>query len=388
MANKPQIKNIYKEIESDLGLTPKKSGDLTRWGTQGVLLLNSVLTVRENAPGSHRNKGWEVFTDSVIKKLSDSKEQGIRFGGKPVGTLMLMKCSAQDSFGELLPVSQSSVKNIMMYCRKPGMIVEYDTDSAWAKSINRLCQNTDDRFIGFFIVNSQDTFCFKDGTSEVKAPIESLFRNIEAPDHNEWKPEARPSINHCSCNIAIAGRVIERIKNIVGNLIPRDTASCREADAISNLLGQYFAAEGNPATGNTPGKTDSPGGVRRNFKKTSIEFKTPEYFSDSTGVTVKVPCRILANPEQKNIKFELKVAFEDSSYNQKQWKDVFASEEFPVKVITVEGGAVDKIDFRIEDNQLSITLAVDKKIELSDLRLVYSLSRRNVAFSITEEITQ
>ncbi|MBE5756176.1 MAG: uracil-DNA glycosylase [Clostridiales bacterium] len=70
----PSLVNIYKEIESDLGITTKKSGNLTRWASQGVLLLNAVLTVRENQAGSHRNKGWEIFTDSVIKKLSDNKE--------------------------------------------------------------------------------------------------------------------------------------------------------------------------------------------------------------------------------------------------------------------------------------------------------------------------
>ncbi|MBR2614662.1 MAG: uracil-DNA glycosylase [Clostridia bacterium] len=70
----PSLQNIYKEIESDLGLTTKKTGNLTRWASQGVLLLNAVLTVRENSAGSHRNKGWEQFTDSVIKKLSDNKE--------------------------------------------------------------------------------------------------------------------------------------------------------------------------------------------------------------------------------------------------------------------------------------------------------------------------
>lgn len=71
----PSLRNIYKEIESDLdSKTNSNSGDLTRWATQGVLLLNATLTVEEGKPGSHQGKGWEEFTDAVIQTLSDKKE--------------------------------------------------------------------------------------------------------------------------------------------------------------------------------------------------------------------------------------------------------------------------------------------------------------------------
>lgn len=71
----PSLKNIFKEIESDLGIKPDvTNGDLTRWAEQGVLLLNATLTVRANTPGSHQDKGWEEFTDAAIRKLSDERE--------------------------------------------------------------------------------------------------------------------------------------------------------------------------------------------------------------------------------------------------------------------------------------------------------------------------
>jgi uracil-DNA glycosylase len=70
----PSLVNIFKEIKKDLGKEIPKSGDLGRWADQGVLLLNATLTVRAATPGSHQNKGWESFTDAVIKKISDEKD--------------------------------------------------------------------------------------------------------------------------------------------------------------------------------------------------------------------------------------------------------------------------------------------------------------------------
>ena len=70
----PSLKNIFKEIESDLAIKPLQNGDLTRWATQGVLLLNATLTVRAHTPGSHQKKGWEAFTDAAIHALSSERE--------------------------------------------------------------------------------------------------------------------------------------------------------------------------------------------------------------------------------------------------------------------------------------------------------------------------
>jgi uracil-DNA glycosylase len=69
----PSLRNIFEEIRTDLGQPIPKSGNLERWAKQGVLLLNATLTVRAGEAGSHQNKGWETFTDAVIKKVSDEK---------------------------------------------------------------------------------------------------------------------------------------------------------------------------------------------------------------------------------------------------------------------------------------------------------------------------
>jgi uracil-DNA glycosylase len=69
----PSLKNIFKEIKSDLGIEPIQNGDLSRWAKQGVLLLNATLTVRASDPGSHQDQGWEEFTDSAIKCLSEQR---------------------------------------------------------------------------------------------------------------------------------------------------------------------------------------------------------------------------------------------------------------------------------------------------------------------------
>lgn len=70
----PSLANIYKEMLADLGLGISNSGDLSPWTEQGVLLLNTVLTVREKNPGSHKNQGWENFTDATISILSSQRE--------------------------------------------------------------------------------------------------------------------------------------------------------------------------------------------------------------------------------------------------------------------------------------------------------------------------
>ncbi len=70
----PSLKNIYKEIVNDIGGEIPNNGNLEHWSKQGVLLLNATLTVRAGIAGSHQNKGWEIFTDSIIKTISDKKE--------------------------------------------------------------------------------------------------------------------------------------------------------------------------------------------------------------------------------------------------------------------------------------------------------------------------
>lgn len=71
----PSLVNIFKEIEQDLGIPYPASGNLERWASQGVLLLNATLTVRANQAGSHQNQGWETFTDSVIRVVSEKSNQ-------------------------------------------------------------------------------------------------------------------------------------------------------------------------------------------------------------------------------------------------------------------------------------------------------------------------
>lgn len=74
----PSLRNIFKELYSDLGITPPESGDLTKWAERGVLLLNTVLTVRRGAANSHKDCGWQWFTDEVIKILG-KKDSPVAF---------------------------------------------------------------------------------------------------------------------------------------------------------------------------------------------------------------------------------------------------------------------------------------------------------------------
>lgn len=74
IAAPPSLVNIFKEINRDLGIPISKSGNLTRWANQGVLLLNATLTVQAHMAGSHQRKGWEEFTDAAIHKLAEGRE--------------------------------------------------------------------------------------------------------------------------------------------------------------------------------------------------------------------------------------------------------------------------------------------------------------------------
>ena len=78
IAKPPSLNNIFKELKNDLGIEISPNGNLQKWASQGVLMLNASLTVRQNEPGSHAKIGWLQFTDQVIKKISDEKE-GIIF---------------------------------------------------------------------------------------------------------------------------------------------------------------------------------------------------------------------------------------------------------------------------------------------------------------------
>ncbi|MGB0166851.1 MAG: uracil-DNA glycosylase [Luteibaculum sp.] len=74
VAHPPSLKNIFKELKADVGKEIPKSGDLSDWAKQGILLLNATLTVNKGNPGSHQNQGWEVFTDAIIRELNKHKE--------------------------------------------------------------------------------------------------------------------------------------------------------------------------------------------------------------------------------------------------------------------------------------------------------------------------
>ena len=70
----PSLKNIYKELNDDIGIPLKNKGNLENWAKEGVLLLNTILTVEKDKPASHKNIGWEIFTDEIIKKLNEKEE--------------------------------------------------------------------------------------------------------------------------------------------------------------------------------------------------------------------------------------------------------------------------------------------------------------------------
>lgn len=107
----PSLKNIFKEMQTDLHVPYPKSGDLTLWAKQGVLLLNTTLTVRQHLPASHKGQGWEKFTDAVISLLSD-KKTGLVFilWGKHAQSKKVLIDSSKHSILETAHPSPLSVR--------------------------------------------------------------------------------------------------------------------------------------------------------------------------------------------------------------------------------------------------------------------------------------
>jgi uracil-DNA glycosylase len=95
----PSLINIFKEIKDDLGRDFPNTGNLERWANQGVLLLNATLTVRAHSPGSHQNRGWETFTDAVIKTISDQKD----------GVVFLLWGAYAQRKGEIIDASKHKI---------------------------------------------------------------------------------------------------------------------------------------------------------------------------------------------------------------------------------------------------------------------------------------
>jgi uracil-DNA glycosylase len=91
----PSLKNIFKELKNDLNIPIPNHGNLTHWHNQGVLLLNTILTVRKHQPNSHKNKGWEQFTNNIISELSNNKNNlvFILWGSQAHKTEKLIDCT-------------------------------------------------------------------------------------------------------------------------------------------------------------------------------------------------------------------------------------------------------------------------------------------------------
>ena len=108
----PSLKNMYKEMASDVGTTIPNHGCLISWARQGVLLLNTVLTVREGAPNSHANIGWQTFTDEVIKKIDELD--------KPV-VFLLWGANAKNK----VPLIKNK-KHLVLTCAHPSPLSAYN----------------------------------------------------------------------------------------------------------------------------------------------------------------------------------------------------------------------------------------------------------------------
>ena len=115
----PSLRNIFAEIKTDIGAPVPESGNLTRWATQGVLLLNATLTVRAHAAASHQGKGWEEFTDAVIRLVSETKEHVvfILWGSYAQSKARLIDSSKHCVLKSAHPSPLSAYSFLFLFCR-------------------------------------------------------------------------------------------------------------------------------------------------------------------------------------------------------------------------------------------------------------------------------
>jgi uracil-DNA glycosylase len=121
----PSLINIFKELTNDVGIPDPGHGNLEKWTTQGVLLLNAILTVRENQAGSHQNKGWETFTDAVIQALSQKRTNLIfvLWGNYAIAKRQLIDTNVHHVLTAAHPSPLSAYKGFLG-CRHFSMINE------------------------------------------------------------------------------------------------------------------------------------------------------------------------------------------------------------------------------------------------------------------------
>jgi len=130
VAPPPSLQNIFKELKADLGIDPPNNGELTDWANQGVLMLNSVLTVREGMANSHKGKGWEILTDEIIRKLNE-RDKPIAFilwGGNAKAKAPLITNPIHGIFKAAHP-SPLSAYNGFFGCRHFSQVNKFLTDN-------------------------------------------------------------------------------------------------------------------------------------------------------------------------------------------------------------------------------------------------------------------
>lgn len=128
--------NIFNELKADLGTEVSSNGDLNRWAEQGVLLLNSVLSVREGSPNSHANKGWEIFTDKVIEVLNANKQHIVYLLWGRNAHLKAMNVNPQQNL-----VIKSSHPSPLGYTKSGRDFVAFDGSRPFSKANDYLVQH-------------------------------------------------------------------------------------------------------------------------------------------------------------------------------------------------------------------------------------------------------
>ena len=332
----------------------------------------------------------DMFKLSI--ELNSNNENAQHDKKEPFGWVVLKKYVLPDSSGSQLREIFSFLNfnerhKQLLYCRKPGMILTYQ-DEAWQKCLRDVNLKEDEWLLGIFVVNSTKQVKIRKNGELKEIPAEQMFRKTERGDHYGWPNDAKPYGFNLISNIC--SNITKELKNREKELVPSEENSLDKV--ISNFLGTFFnvSDKGNGSSGKDPEGNGSipvtgsePKNQKTSYKKTKVEFASPQYSNNGNFSLVKVPFKLIVKAEHPDISIHLAVAKNPGQIIASEWTELFAREKFPMEICDIE--LPTPHTFENQGSSLKISVQTDKNIKVEG-SLTYKLMRKDISCVLLFEV--